>query len=491
MEQSRSRRWHSLLFGVRTRILAAYGLLILLSTVIATLVIRHALLVRLQEQIDESLLQEVQEFRLLVNGQDPSTAQPFGTNVAAIFRVFLNRNVPKENEYLITLLPDQFYQASPDKLPPLISENSEAIQYWQSLTEAEHGEIGSKANPIVYLAEPINIEGKVRGVFVVALTTADERREVDEAIRVIIQVMIAVMVITLVLAWVMAGRVLTPLRLLTSTARSITETDLTQRIPIKGGDEISELGITFNAMLDRLQSAFVNQRHFLNEVGHELRIPITIVQGHLELMGDDPQEQQETVELVTDELDRMNSLVADLLLLAKTEQPDFLQLRTVDVGQLTEEMFAKAKALADRDWRLEQTGSGNMVADRQRLTQAIMNLAQNAAKHTQDKDVIALGSEVSKGFMRFWVRDSGTGIPLEEQARIFDRFVRGTDRRSEGVGLGLSIVRAIAQGHGGRVELFSTPGEGSTFTLILPLDPPSTAITDDRNASKRHPTAAH
>ncbi len=485
MEQSRLPRWHSLLFGVRTRILAAYGLLILLSTVIATLVIRHALLVRLEEQIEESLQQEVEEFRLLEKGIDPRTGKPF-TKVADIFTLFLDRNVPKENEYLITLLPDQFHQSSPEQLPPLIGQNSEAIQYWQSLKEGRQGEIGPKTNPILYLAEPVDIDGIDHGVFVVALTTANERREVDEAIRVIIQVMIAVMVITLVLAWVMAGRVLAPLRLLTSTARSITETDLTQRIPIKGGDEISELGVTFNAMLDRLQSAFVNQRHFLNEVGHELRIPITIVQGHLELMGDDPEEQRETVELVTDELDRMNSLVADLLLLAKTEQPDFLQLRTVDVGQLTEEMFAKAKALADREWRLEQAGTGNMVADRQRLTQAIMNLAQNAAKHTQDKDVIALGSEVSKGYMRFWVRDTGSGIPLEEQARIFDRFVRGADRRSEGVGLGLSIVKAIAQGHSGRVELSSTPGEGSTFTLILPLDPPSSTIPDNLGASKLH-----
>ena len=475
MEQSRLSRWHSLLFGVRTRILAAYCLLILLSTVIATLVIRHTLLVRLQERIDQSLEQEVQEFRLLVGGQDPKTAQPFGEDIASIFEVFLKRNVPRENEYLITLLPDQFYQASPMALPPLLDENSDTIQYWQSLTQSEQGEIGVNSTQIVYLAEPVYIGGKVRGVFVVALTTADERKQVDEAIIVIIQVMVAVMIITVILAWVMAGRVLTPLRLLTATARSISETDLTQRIPVKGSDEISELGTTFNAMLDRLQSAFVNQRHFLNEVSHELRMPITIIQGHLELMGDDPQEQQETVELVTDELNRMNCLVADLLLLAKTEQPDFLLLRTVDVGALTEEMYAKAKAIADRDWRLEKTGSGLIVADRQRLTQAIMNLAHNAAKHTQVNDVIALGSAIStQGDVRFWVRDTGTGIPLDEQARIFERFARGSaDRRSDGFGLGLSIVKAIAQGHGGRVEVLSQPGDGSTFALILPCDPPA------------------
>ena len=479
MKQSRFHRLNSLLFSVRTRILTGYCLLILLSTVIATLVIRQALLVRLQERIDKSLKQEVQEFRLLVGGQDPNTAQPFGADITAIFNVFLNRNVPKDHEYLITLLPDRFYLSSPIALPPLLDKNSDVIQAWQSLTQPEQGEIGSQANQIVYLAEPVNIDGKVRGVFVIAISTANERRQVDEAIIVIIQTMIVVMIITVILAWVMAGRVLKPLRLLTATARSISETDLTQRILVKGSDEISELGVTFNAMLDRLQSAFVNQRHFLNEVGHELRIPITIIQGHLELMGDDPQEQQETIELVTDELDRMNSLVTDLLLLAKAEQPDFLQFQTIDINALTAEMYTKAKALADRDWRLEQTGSGLIVADRQRLTQAIMNLAHNAAKHTQVNDVIALGSEVKQGQIRFWVRDMGTGIPLVEQADIFDRFVKGSnDRRSDGFGLGLSIVKAIAQGHGGRVEVYSQPGEGSTFTLSLPLDPPSSLASD-------------
>ena len=320
----------------------------------------------------------------------------------------------------------------------------------------------------------MTIGNTVLGVFVVAISMADERREIDEAISVIIQVTITVVISASILAWYAAGRVLAPLRLLKNTARSISETDLSQRIPVKGSDEIAELSITFNEMLNRLQSAFVNQQNLLNEVGHELRTPITIIQGHLELMGDDPQEQRETVELVADELNRMSGLVEDLLLLAKAEQSDFLHLETIQVNTLTETMYAKAKALADRDWRLEQTGSGLIVADRQRLTQAMMNLAENATKHTQVNDVIALGSEVAQNQVRFWVRDTGRGIPLTEQASIFARFFKGSNgRRSEGVGLGLSIVKAIAQGHGGQVEVVSQPGEGATFTLILPLDPPT------------------
>lgn len=474
IKQNRIRSWRSILFGVRTRILAAYCLLMFVSTVIAIFAIRQALLVRLQGQVEKALTQEIQEFRLLVDGRDPETAQPFGDDITAIFRVFLNRNIPKEHEYLIALLPDQVYRSIPIELPPLINQDSDIVQVWQGFMQPQQGTIGTYANQIVYLAEPVKIDGNVLGVFVVAISIADERKEIDAATRVIIQVTTSVMIVALIVAWFVADRVLAPLRILTNTARSISETDLTQRIPVKGADEIAELSITFNEMLNRLQSAFVNQRHLLNEVGHELRTPITIIQGHLELMGDDPKEQRETVELVTDELDRMGCLIADLLLLARAEQPDFLQLETIHVSTLTEAMYAKAKALADRDWRLEQTGSGLLVADRQRLTQVMMNLAQNATKHTQVNDVIALGSEVAEDHVRFWVRDTGTGIPLAEQARIFDRFVKGASgRRSDGVGLGLSIVKAIAQGHGGHVEMVSQPGEGATFTLVLPFDPPS------------------
>jgi signal transduction histidine kinase len=287
-------------------------------------------------------------------------------------------------------------------------------------------------------------------------------------------VSLAVLLIASALAWVIAGRVLAPLRTLRTTAQAITETDLTRRIDVHGDDEIAELGRTFNAMLDRLEAAFASQRAFVSDAGHELRTPITIVRGHLELLGDDPLEREETIALVTDELDRMGRFVEDLLLLAKAEQGDFLHVAPLDLDVLTDELYNKAKALADRDWRLAGSGTGRLTADRQRLTQAVMQLAQNAAQHTRDGDRIALGSAISNGVAKLWVADSGPGIPTDEREQIFERFHRGGDgrRRSDGAGLGLSIVRAIAEAHGGHVELDSREGAGSTFTLIVPTEPP-------------------
>jgi signal transduction histidine kinase len=297
-------------------------------------------------------------------------------------------------------LNGQFYQSSPEALPVGLKPNSAIVKHWAKLTQPEQGKKFIPTDTIYYLAEPVT-KGKTHGVFVVTHFNSGDDHEVNEAVSVAIVVMIAVLAVTSVLAWVVAGRVLAPLRLLTETVRLTSESDLTRRIPVQGIEEISELTITFNEMLDRLQAVFAS---------HELRTPITIIRGHLELLGDDPQERRETVELITDELYRMSRFVDDLLLLAKTEQANFLTLETVDIGLLTEELYTKARALAAWDWRLENKGAGRIVADRQRLTQAMMNLAQNATQHTTDEDIITLGSTLTNGNACFWVCvGAGTG----------------------------------------------------------------------------------
>jgi signal transduction histidine kinase len=270
-------------------------------------------------------------------------------------------------------------------------------------------------------------------------------------------------------AWVGVGQLLAPLRQLRDTTHSITEADLTRRVTVRGRDEVAQIAERFNEMLDRLEAAFETQRRFVDDAGHELRTPITIVRGHLELLSDDAEDRHETVALVLDELDRMSRMVDDLLLLANAEKPDFLHPGPVDVEALTRELHTKVTALAPRAWRVESTGRGTIRADRQRITQAVMQLAENAARQTGRADVIALGTRVVDGEAHVWVRDTGQGIPYDEQPHVFDRFVRGSGNgRADGAGLGLSIVDAIARAHGGRVELSSRPGAGATFTLVIP-----------------------
>lgn len=465
------------LFGARTRILAAFVILLAGSTVVSTLALRQILLVRADERTDRSLAQEVEEFRALVqDGRDPRDGTPFGGDVRSIFDVYLARNVPGEDEDLYTFLGGRPYRSSATGEPdPAVVRRILALR---GIREATRGTLtGSGGGEIRYLAVPVIVEGVRRGTFVVIESLGPQRDEVDDAVQVAAGVSLAVLLLASTLAWLVAGRILAPLRELRDTARGIGDDELTRRIEVHGTDEIAELGRTFNAMLDRLEHSFDTQRQLVSDAGHELRTPITIIRGHLELLGDDPQERRETIAIVTDELDRMARFVDDLLTLARSERSDFLHPGDVDLDALTEELLAKIQALdATRRWQLDHVAPGRLVADRQRLTQAVVNLARNALEHTAPGDEVALGSALSDGQASIWVRDDGPGVPAEEQGRIFERFARAghARKRSEGAGLGLAIVRAIAEAHDGRVVLDSRPGRGARFTIVVPTraEPP-------------------
>ena len=467
------RRLRRLPSSFRFRILAGYVGLLALATLVSIVVAREALERRLDQRIDRELVQESRELRQLASGNDPETGEPFNARAGRIFEVFLERNIPAPNEVLLTFVDGEPYLRSRPVTPYHLDEDPELVARWASLAETERGDIDTPAGRVEYLAVPLLRGDRPQGVFVAAIFRDREREVVDSALRVVVGVGVAMLLVGSVLAWLLADRVLRPVTAVTETARSISGGDLSRRIPVSGHDEIAVLGETFNEMLARLQTAFETQRRFVDDAGHELRTPITIVRGHLELLEDDPEERRVTLELVLDELDRMARIVNDMLTLAKWERTDFLAPADVDVGALTDDVLAKAEALGERRWELDERAEGVVVADRQRVTQAVMQLSQNAVEHTSPGDVIALGSRVAGGEVRLWVRDTGPGIPLEQQEQIFARFYRaGGTRRSDGAGLGLSIVQAIARAHGGRAEVESEAGSGATFTIVLPLGGP-------------------
>lgn len=498
-------------WATRTRIIFWYAIILCFIFVIFVPAFRQVLYARVNNRVYSELHEKMQIFEELINDEtqmfdnfedidnldefeavkrlrasDKRLVQPPQSpeELREFFDAFLGNQLPEDDTFLIVLWKGKFYKSSPRARPKELSRDSELIQYLTTLTKTEQGEKiipGSSVDSIIYLAKPVQMNGQNMAVFAIAHTTAGERGEVLEAVAVIIQVSTIILILALVLAWFATGKILKPLRLLAQTTRNIGELDLNQRILVDGKGELAELANTFNEMMDRLQTAFISQRNFINDAGHELRTPITIIRGHLELMENDPQEIQETLVLVMDELERMHRLVNDLILLAKAEQPDFLQLETVDVCNFTEELFVKIKALGDglrptigdRIWQLQCTGKGKMMADRQRLTQAVMNLVQNATQHTKNTDTITIGSAIYQDKVKFWVRDTGEGIAPSDQKRIFQRFARAVNsrRRSEGSGLGLSIVQAIVEAHGGQIILASKLGAGATFTVILPLEP--------------------
>lgn len=463
--------------SLRTRVVVGTVLLLLVALGASVLAIRQTLLTRVDEGIERELAQEVEELRVLSGGTDPTTGDPFGEDVDAIFRAFMARNVPARDEAFYAFGPvESLY--SPRDAPVGVLDDAAVVDAWRSATTPERVDVVTPDGDARTLAVPIlATDGAVRGTFVVAVYPASDLAEVDDIVRSVAVITGLALLLTSAGAWLVAGRVLRPVQELTDAAREIDAGDLTRRIEVSGNDELAELGETFNGMLDRLDLAFTSQRAFLDDVAHELRTPITIARGHLELLDDHPDHRAETVEIVTDELDRMSRYVDDLLVVAKSAQPDFLHLAVVDVGELVDDVVARSVALGDRTWvRGEGPAPAEVlvVADEGRIAQALLALVANAVQHTADGDPIEVGAIVDGARVRLYVADSGPGIDPAERERLFNRFSRGarsSARRPEGTGLGLAIVAAIAQAHRGTAGVDSSPGGGATFHIDIPLRP--------------------
>ena len=352
-------RLQDVLGTARVRILASYLVLLLFSALVGGVALRSVLLARAGERVDDALVQETEEFGTLArSGRNPLTGRPFGDDVRRS-STYSSRATSRRRARPSSRSSEGASIARATR-PGSTSRPSPRSER-RCARGSGSGEFEADGRRIRYLSVPVRADGIERGTFVVTSDLSSEIDQVNSDLRVAAGVALGVFLIASLLAWVVAGRVLAPLRVLRDTARSITESDLTRRIPVKGDDELADLARTFNEMVDRLEDAFGSQKAFISDAGHELRTPITIVRGHLELLENDPKEREETIELVMDELDRMGRLVNDLLLLAKAQRPDFLQPEPFDAGEFTRELFAKASALAERDWRLGEVASGPMV----------------------------------------------------------------------------------------------------------------------------------
>ncbi|HEY2371129.1 MAG TPA: HAMP domain-containing sensor histidine kinase [Gaiellaceae bacterium] len=215
------------------------------------------------------------------------------------------------------------------------------------------------------------------------------------------------------------------------------------------------------------------ERHdrFLHDASHELRTPVTIARGHLELLNRDIPDSPELA-VALDELQRMERIVERLLMLAKTEQPDFIVPRDVEIDRFLEDVFMRWSEVAPRAWRLDVDVEGVARVDPEALRNALDALLENAVKYTEPRAAITLRAHAVGGDVVIEVADEGSGIPREATETIFDRFARADDARMRahgGAGLGLAIVAAIARAHGGRCTLDRRDGQ-TVFALRLPVD---------------------
>ena len=309
------------------------------------------------------------------------------------------------------------------------------------------------------------------------LDTIDKAREDLTEILSIIWV-VAVMFSGMAV-WIIMGQTLKPLGAITETVEQINRADdLSRRIPYSGpeNDEIGSLVSSFNQTLERLEALFTSQQRLLADVSHELRTPLTVIKGNVDLMRRMKSLDPESLASIDQEAGRLTRLVGGLLLLAQAESGKLaLVMSKLELDLLITEVFQEMSVLAVQKvhLHLNEIDQVYVNGDRDRLKQVFINLTANAIQYTPQGADVYISLEQIKDQARVIVRDTGPGIPTEDLPHIFERFYRAeksrTRGKSTGFGLGLSIVNWIVEKHGGRIEVVSQEGKGTTFAVWLPL----------------------
>ncbi|HEU4323496.1 MAG TPA: ATP-binding protein [Roseiflexaceae bacterium] len=328
---------------------------------------------------------------------------------------------------------------------------------------------------------PLKFRGEVVGV----LQIARPLTETDRALQLLLYALMGGGLIVLLAAarggaW-LTRAALRPIDEITRTAQSIVGAeDLSRRVPVPPAqDELQRLTITINDLLGRLEGLFSAQRRFVADVSHELRTPLAAMRGNLEVLdrgaARDPALLAESLTDMRQEVNRLIRMVNDLLLLAQSESGVQLRREPVELDTLLLEVHRELRPLAGGvQLRIGEEDQAVVLGDRDRIKQALLNLGINALQHTPPGGVVTLGLGSGESGVRLSVSDTGSGIAAEDLPHIFERFYRADRARnhnSGGAGLGLPIVKWIADAHGGRVLVESVPGQGSTFTLLFPQEP--------------------
>jgi signal transduction histidine kinase len=350
------------------------------------------------------------------------------------------------------------------------------------LDDAPVGVLGTAHTPegdMRVLAAELRVGDDAVGRVVIAGPLAPARTEALAAAQRLGVAALLSLGVGIALVWVALGRVLRPLHQLTRTAAAAELVDLRARVPVDGDDEVADLAAEFNSMLDRLERAAADRERLLATISHELRTPLAVAQGHLELAAGAapaPSETADAIAVARRELARVNRLVSDLLALGRSGQAGFLQRRDVTLAALAREVEVRVDGLG-LDTVTVAPGSDLRVGiDADRVLQAILNCVVNAIEHnpvgtTADVTLELDGGADGEQVLVVRIVDDGSGLPHDIADTAFEPFVRAPSERDRlrSSGLGLAVVKAVAEAHGGTASATSSPS-GTTVELRIPFD---------------------
>jgi two-component system OmpR family sensor kinase len=326
--------------------------------------------------------------------------------------------------------------------------------------------------PVSVLAAPV-ADG---GIVMVAVDVEDQQDAISRLVAILAVGGPVLLAALALVGWLLAGRALRPVERLREEAAAISTIEPARRLPVPDtGDELQRLAETLNGMLDRLHEALDRERRFLDEASHELRTPLAVLTAEVELALREPREREEleaALRSIEQEADRLGRLTQDLLVLARSDRGRLpVHPAEADVDELLDRVageFAQRAESAGVRLRVDGDGARARV-DVDRIRQALENLVDNALRHASAGDEIELRARRDAEGLHLAVRDMGPGFPERLLPRAFERFARDDERRNgDGAGLGLAIVRAVAEAHGGKAIAENLPTGGAEVSIDLP-----------------------
>ncbi len=474
--------------GLRGRLAVSIAAILVAAVGLTFIIIYRGTGSALRAQVDTELREEAKAFKaqglararapadLAAHGRRYIRAQGFGPSSRLLILSISNGRVMTNSPELLGLRRDV------DAENPRLQRREDAqarrlLHSPRGFSTVRLEDIGA----VRLITQAVSRAGAQVATVRVGEPLAPVQRAQDGVVRAFLLAGLLALAAALAAGYLLATRTTGPLRRMARAAAAVNAGDLSRRIGTTSPtEEIRTLCEAFDHMLDRLDDAFARQREFVSDASHELRTPLTVIRGQLEVLARSREvslgDVQRVERVVSKEVSRMQRLVDDLLLLARTEERGRLDRRPVDTKAFLREQLGAVAPTAARSFQLGPVAEGTVQADPDALTQAIRNLTRNATEHTAPGGSVRLSARAQDGWIEFAVEDDGPGIPPAERTRAFERFHRIRPSAGRGSGLGLAIVRAIAQAHHGHAWIEEAPSGGARVILELPGFTPASRV---------------